>query len=123
MSRRIGAGPRRGKAEPGGHDDAVPERELRFARGEGGRELVEGELAAIHIDEGEATGMLGVGGAHEARDRCRRQLGMLAVSGRQGSPGGDHEAGARQRLSREPGLDQLEGTVGGRGGGLGKRGP
>ena len=42
---------------------------------------------AIHIDEGEATGMLGVGGAHEARDPDHRQLGMLAVSGRQGSPG------------------------------------
>ena len=81
----------------------------------------ESSLPSVSM-KGEATWMLGVGGAHEARDRCRRQLGMLAVSGRQGSPGGDHEAGARQRLSREPGLDQLEGTVGGRGGGLGKRG-
>ena len=114
-SRRL---PGRETAESGDQEGAVPERELRLARGERGRELAGRDLAAVGVEKGEAAGMLGIGGSHQARHRCRGKVGVLAVSGRERLTGGEHETRARQRIGREPGLDQLEGAAGGGVGGL-----
>ena len=114
---RARAGCREGN-EPRNQQGAVPERELRLAGDERRREQVFCQLAAIGVEEGEAAGVLGVGGADQPGNRGRREIRVLVVRGGERISRDQQQARPRQRLGRDPGLDQFERATGGCGGSL-----
>ena len=79
-----------------GEGGALAQGELRLGlERQGGGERLRGGLAAVRVDQQEAAGVLGLGGADQAPDRGGGRVGGLALGGGDRAAGEEGEAGLR----------------------------
>ena len=74
----------------------------------GGEQALDSPVV-VEVEEGEAAGVFGLGGAHQAPDAGRGEVGdVVAGRGRHRAPGDDDEPGLVEPLVGEPGLEQVQ---------------
>ncbi len=94
---------------------------LVTAEGEGGGQSGDRGLGAIAVDQRELAGVLGLGRAHQAPDRCAGGVGEILLAGGDRALGEDRQAAVRRSLLVcQPRLQALEGCAGGGAGALGR---
>ncbi len=94
---------------------AVAEGGLRFVGGQGGGESG-GRVAhgggGIEVEQAEAAGVFGLGGAHQAPDGSGGGVGDAVAARGDRAPGDEHQAGAARGVRGEPFLEPGEDACG-----------
>ncbi len=99
----------RGAGQPRGEEPAVADREVGFV---GVGEQQRAVAVSVAVDEHDAAGVLGPGGAHQAGDRGGREVGDVLVGVDGDRTAGAHDEPAGRGGVGEPGLHGVQRRVG-----------
>ncbi len=101
--------------EPGGEHGVAPLRGLRFPGGEGRDERGGvGPGDGVEVEQAEAVGVFGLGGADQAPDGGGGRVGERPFADGDGAPGDEHQARTGPGVLGEPTLDVPEDAGGAR---------
>ncbi len=101
--------------EPGGEHGVAPQRGLRFLGGEGRDEPGGvGPGDGVEVEQAEAVGVFGLGGADQAPDGGGGRVGERPFADGDGAPGDEHQARPGPGVLGEPTLDVPEDAGGAR---------
>ncbi len=96
-------------AEPGHPQCAGADRDLHLTGGQCGGQRRPGGGRAVHVDDGEPAGVLGLGGAQQAPHAGAGQVGDARLGFGADRAGGDeHQAGVVAAALRQPALQQFQ---------------
>jgi hypothetical protein len=110
---RISGDGRRRPCQPRGESASLAQGELwMLSRRGGDREGGEGRRGVVVVDQREAAGVLGLGGAQQPPNRGEAEPGILSVADRDRALREQRQPGSGQGLGGEKGLNQGEGALG-----------